>query len=246
MAAQKGYAVHLVSISYGQSAQFAEEVHGDAVANFLLDRYPSVQNHIRMTMGGSVRVERDEFGAAQVLNQDIGGFHGFRGSAEPFVHNNVVLQGYPSTRDEVISLFAAARLEHLLRKNPQIKTGEVWLATNADDISNFPDISQQNIADMNSILSRKLMAQQGRTVRIETPLIEKTKKEILQYGFEIGAPLELTWSCYLGAPASPCKGCDQCEWREAAFEAIGRSDPAQAPNVISKIKGMAEQWLAKV
>lgn len=61
-------------------------------------------------------------------------------------------------------------------------------------------------------------------INIETPLIKMTKKEIVLKGVEMGAPLELTWSCYQNGP-TPCGICDSCALRARGFSAAGVQDP---------------------
>ena len=56
------------------------------------------------------------------------------------------------------------------------------------------------------------------------PLIALRKAEIIRRGLELGAPLELTWSCYT-EEREACGTCDSCVLRLRAFEAAGVRDP---------------------
>ena len=71
---------------------------------------------------------------------------------------------------------------------------------------------------------------------IETPLIDKTKVEIIQLAQEFEAPLELTNSCYQPKVQGDfrrmtrilaCGKCDSCILRRKGFEEAGVSDPTQ-------------------
>ncbi len=60
-------------------------------------------------------------------------------------------------------------------------------------------------------------------IRIETPLIQMRKSEIVRLGVELRAPLHVTWSCY-GGSAEACGVCDSCVLRLRAFAEAGVQD----------------------
>jgi len=61
-------------------------------------------------------------------------------------------------------------------------------------------------------------------IKIITPLITLSKKEIVEKGIELKAPLHLTWSCYKNENV-PCGECDSCALRARGFEQAGIVDP---------------------
>lgn len=61
-------------------------------------------------------------------------------------------------------------------------------------------------------------------IRIETPLIRMTKAQIVRFAADLGAPLELTWSCYQ-SDGRACGRCDSCALRLRGFAAAGLEDP---------------------
>ena len=63
-----------------------------------------------------------------------------------------------------------------------------------------------------------------RPLRIATPLIELKKAEIVRLGFELNAPLHLTWSCYSGQELA-CGVCESCVLRLRGFRLAGIQDP---------------------
>ena len=65
---------------------------------------------------------------------------------------------------------------------------------------------------------------EGRTVRIEAPLLRLSKKVIVELGHALGVPFEKTWSCYKGGEV-PCGECDACLLRAKGFREAGLEDP---------------------
>ena len=61
-------------------------------------------------------------------------------------------------------------------------------------------------------------------IKIVTPLIQLRKAEIVRLGLELGAPFDLTWSCY-SREDSACGVCDSCVLRLRAFRDAGSADP---------------------
>lgn len=61
-------------------------------------------------------------------------------------------------------------------------------------------------------------------LKIMTPLIELSKREIVLKGIQLKAPLELTWSCYKREDV-PCGVCDSCVLRARGFKQAGIADP---------------------
>ena len=51
-----------------------------------------------------------------------------------------------------------------------------------------------------------------------------SKKEIVETGVKLNAPLDLTWSCYRGGEIA-CGTCDSCALRLRGFQRAGIEDP---------------------
>lgn len=103
-----------------------------------------------------------------------------------------------------------------------------YLGVNALDYSGYPDCRPEFIRSFAGTAALALKrGVEGRPVEIRTPLLDLTKAEIVRLGLELGAPLELTWSCYRGGPA-PCGTCDACRLRAKGFAEAGVADPALA------------------
>jgi 7-cyano-7-deazaguanine synthase len=212
--------VYLLSIFYGQGAERAERMHATLVADKLMATFPNVLEHFTLEIVGSVRKSTVSRGPEAWTE----GFVGWRSPRAGWEQS-----GYPSTRDEVFSLIAAAGAEARLRDTPDAVRAEVVLATNRDDLGNFGDLKPSNFLEhLQEILNGKLMPSRGKPIEIKLPLIDFTKSAVVALAREIGAPLELTWSCYFGEPGHPCGNCDQCRWRADAFRSVGIEDSAVA------------------
>tara|TARA_Y100000310_G_scaffold309453_1_gene353555 strand:+ start:335 stop:1042 length:708 start_codon:yes stop_codon:yes gene_type:complete len=61
-------------------------------------------------------------------------------------------------------------------------------------------------------------------VIIEAPLIDKSKKEIVELGVELGVDFEATWTCYEGKELA-CGHCPACSSRIKGFLDAGYIDP---------------------
>jgi len=61
-------------------------------------------------------------------------------------------------------------------------------------------------------------------IEIVTPVIGMRKREIIQRGLDLGAPLDRTWSCYQFEDEA-CGSCDSCRLRLNAFAEAGVTDP---------------------
>ncbi len=61
-------------------------------------------------------------------------------------------------------------------------------------------------------------------IRVEAPLIGKSKADIIHLGAALGVDFSRTYSCLLGY-SRPCGRCSQCRKREAAFAAAGLAEP---------------------
>ncbi len=61
-------------------------------------------------------------------------------------------------------------------------------------------------------------------VEITLPLLELEPWQVVDVGFQVGAPFDKTWSCESDAP-EPCWACRGCRAREQSFQQAGKPDP---------------------
>ena len=97
----------------------------------------------------------------------------------------------------------------------------IFIGAVAQDSSGYPDCRPEYYDAFNQVI--RTGTREG-TIRIETPLIGMRKSEIVRLGLELGAPFDLTWSCYSREDRA-CGVCESCVLRLRAFEAAGARDP---------------------
>jgi 7-cyano-7-deazaguanine synthase len=98
---------------------------------------------------------------------------------------------------------------------------KVYIGAVEPDSSGYPDCRPAYYKAFNEVV--KTGTKEG-DIEIVTPLIAMRKNEIVRLGLELGAPFDLTWSCY-SREDQACGICDSCVLRLRAFEAAGLQDP---------------------
>lgn len=103
----------------------------------------------------------------------------------------------------------------------------VFIGAHAIDYSGYPDCRPEFIEAFRKVsaLGTK-RGVEGRAVKIEAPLVNMGKTEIVKLGKELRLPFELTWSCYSGGEKA-CGVCDSCIIRLEAFREAGIDDPIE-------------------
>ena len=89
------------------------------------------------------------------------------------------------------------------------------------DSSGYPDCRPAYYEAFNQLIAEG--TSEG-MIRVETPLIQLRKREILALGVEVGAPFHVSWSCYSGEQVA-CGVCESCVLRLRAFREAGMTDP---------------------
>ena len=103
----------------------------------------------------------------------------------------------------------------------------IFIGVNARDYSGYPDCRPEFIAAFEAMANLATKAAvEGAAVRIEVPLIQLTKAEIIARGVALGVDYSLTVSCYQAdAQGRACGRCDSCRFRMKGFMEAGVSDP---------------------
>jgi 7-cyano-7-deazaguanine synthase len=121
------------------------------------------------------------------------------------------------------------------------------LGANLEEAGAYPDNEPEFVKKLNQLIP--FAVADGKQLRIETPVGNLMKHEIVKLGLEIGAPMELSWSCYDANQVEEvrnkeystgfvdtyvekvyrhCGKCGPCFMRRTAFAINGAVDPVFA------------------
>lgn len=101
---------------------------------------------------------------------------------------------------------------------------DIYIGAHADDAAGeaYPDCSEEFIRNVNGAI---LIGSRNK-VQIISPFVNCNKSEVVKQGLSMGAPFELTTSCYNGRDKA-CGLCGTCRDRIAAFKANNAIDPIE-------------------
>jgi len=211
-ALDRGFDVHAMTFRYGQ--RHAGEIEA---ARRVATRY-GVRDHVVVdidlrTFGGSaltadIDVPKDR--AADTMSSGI-----------PIT--------YVPARNTIFLSFCLAWAEVL-------GASDIFIGVNAVDYSGYPDCRPEYIAAYERManLATRGGVEGTAPIRIRTPLLDLTKRQIVELGRSLGVDYSMTMSCYDPTDAGEaCGHCDACTLRLKGFTEAGVSDPAayiQPPN----------------
>ena len=203
-----GFAVHALSVRYGQRAE-CELAAAQRVARALGAAEHRIVALDLAALGGSALV------GAGAIPKD-------RGEAE--IAAGGVPPTYVPARNTLLLALALGWAETLGAR-------ELFLGVNAVDYSGYPDCRPEFLRAFEGLAALATAAgtMQGARFRVHAPLIALSKKEIVLRAEALGVDLGLTHSCY--EPLSrdgawlACGRCDACTLRLKGFREAGRTDP---------------------
>lgn len=105
-----------------------------------------------------------------------------------------------------------------------VDADRIYIGANVVDYSGYPDCRHEFFEAFRRMLEVGTKAgTEGRPIRIETPILNMSKADIVRLGKALGAPLGMTWSCYEGGEKA-CGRCDSCILRLRGFREAGSRD----------------------
>lgn len=195
--------IALLHASYGQRTEARERRAFEEIADFwqVRERLMVRLDHFR-AIGGSALTDADI--AVPENKLDGGGAHG---------------SGIPVT---YVPFRNAHFLSVAVSWAEAMGAGAVYIGAVAEDSSGYPDCRPEYYRTFQELI--RVGTRPETEIAMVTPVIGMKKKEIIRRGLELGAPLQLTWSCYQSEDAA-CGVCDSCLLRLKAFAEAGVADP---------------------
>ena len=211
IARQDGFAAYALTFRYGQRHQ-AELAAAERVAR-------------------AARVVRHE-----IIDIDLRRFGGSALTDEIDVPKDrtpeAIGEGIPVTyvpaRNTIFLSFALAWAEVL-------GSNDIFIGVNALDYSGYPDCRPEYIAAFERLadLATKRGVEGAERLRIHAPLVNLSKREIIERGIALGVDYSLTSSCYDPDPSgAACGRCDACQLRLKGFSEAGLVDPVRYASVV--------------
>ena len=103
----------------------------------------------------------------------------------------------------------------------------IFIGVNAIDYSGYPDCRKTFIDNFEKLINKSTKkGLEGSKFKINTPLINLSKKDIIKLGHKNGVDFSMTSSCYSPKLKKNCGVCDSCLLRKQGFEEAGLRDPA--------------------
>lgn len=199
MAKQKAYDCYALSFNYGQ--RHISELQ--AAAN--------LANNMQVIEHKTIPLDMSAIGGSALTDINI---------AVPEATSTGIPVTYVPARNTVFLSYALAWAEVLGAET-------IFIGVNALDYSGYPDCRMEFIEAFQKMANLATKAGvEGNEIKIETPLIDLSKAEIIQRGVNLGVDYSMTVSCYQAdQEGRACGRCDSCRLRKKGFEDAGVTDP---------------------
>jgi 7-cyano-7-deazaguanine synthase len=200
--ARTSHRLAFLHAGYGQRTQRRERAAYEAVAEFfgVRERLVVQLDHLK-EIGGSALTDE--------------GVHVPEGESNTPVAGDSIPVTYVPFRNAHFLSVAVSWAE-------VIGANAIFIGALEEDSSGYPDCRPEYYRVFEQLA--KVGTRPETQIAIVTPVIEMRKSAIVRKGLELGAPLDLTWSCYQYEDAA-CGVCDSCRLRLQAFAEAGVPDP---------------------
>ncbi|MCD6182593.1 MAG: 7-cyano-7-deazaguanine synthase QueC [Candidatus Cloacimonetes bacterium] len=165
----------------------------------------------------------DHYHPADVLEADVTYLAKIGGSS---LTDSALTIDDHSDKEEVPNTYVPFRNAHLIAIATSwaevIGAQRIYIGAVEEDSSGYPDCRERFYTALERAIDEG--TKDETKIQLCTPIIHKSKAEIVKLGMQLGAPLELSWSCYRNDDVA-CGTCDSCILRIRAFQNAGVKDP---------------------
>jgi 7-cyano-7-deazaguanine synthase len=205
IAHNEGYKIYCLSFNYGQR-NVAELKAAEKVASFFKVEQHFIVNVDLGKIGGSALTDDIKVPKNQKLDNPL---------------KNEIPITYVPARNTIFLSYALAWAEVLI-------TDTIFIGVNVMDYSGYPDCRKEYISAFETManLATKTGVTGETTIKIQTPLINLSKAQIIKTGDQLGLDYSLTLSCYdPDLEGRACGACDSCQQRKKGFQEAEVKDP---------------------
>lgn len=202
LAKSRGYEIYALTFDFGQRHKIEIE-HAKEVAKNIAKEHKLLRLAIDQ-IGGSSQTTDIEMPTFDSVDQI----------------ENKIYNTYTPFRNGIFLSYAIAYAE-------SIGADTLFMGPNKDDYHNYPDCRPNFYKTFETAanIGSKFGAEGGR-FKIETPLVEMYKPEIIKLGLSLGVDYSKTFSCYNPTPEGiSCGKCMSCNLRISSFTEAGFCDP---------------------
>ena len=103
---------------------------------------------------------------------------------------------------------------------------KIFIGVNSVDYSGYPDCRPEFVEAFNKTIAVGTKQGVESGIEVAAPILNMSKKEIIELGMSLGVDYSLTHSCYNPTPDGlSCGVCDSCRLRLEGFRQAGFEDP---------------------
>ena len=207
LANEQKFELYALTVNYGQKHNFEIEASKHIAKEYNVERHTIIQ------------IDLAQFGGSALTDAKI---------EVPKKRNLSESQSIPVTyvpaRNTILLSLAIAWAETLGAYN-------IFIGVNSLDYSGYPDCRPEYISSFEKTANLATKSGiNGQKVKINTPLINLTKQEIIKIGLSLNVNYGLTSSCYDPIiSGDPCGECDACYLRLRGFKSTSFEDPLNYP-----------------
>lgn len=141
--------------------------------------------------------------------------------------DSIKVTEYQGDNDKIPSSYVPFRNTHILSTAVSwaevIGAKAIYIGANEEDSPGYPDCRPAYYDAFNELIKT---GTKEADIKVKTPIIHMTKKEIIEFGMKNSAPFELSWSCYKSSDIA-CGVCDSCALRLRGFKELNLKDVIQ-------------------